>query len=192
MREEIKKLSDIAILPTRGSTYSACKDLYSPIDCIVPANSNKLVKTDLAIAWENPQYYMQLLSRSGLCYKHNIVVQAGVIDYDYRQNIGILIQNNSSIDFEIKRCDRIAQYTYVKIADVSSVEVNDFTPLEQTPRIYGDYEESLAYTLKTYCHEGSICSAEFIWDKISENINQLKRKRITETKERLGGFGSTG
>lgn len=123
--EQVKLLSNTAMVPMRATTVSACKDLFSPIDCIIPAGKNLLIKTDIAIAWNDPNYYMQLLSRSGLAYKNNIVVQAGVIDIDYRQNIGVLLQNNSDVDFEVKRGDRIAQYTYVKIMNQEESELVD-------------------------------------------------------------------
>ena len=131
IKQQVKLLSANAIVPTKGSKYSACWDLYSPIDCIIPHGENKLIKTDVAIAWNFKDYYMQLLSRSGLAYKNNVVVQAGVIDYDYRQNIGVLLQNNSSTDFSVKKGDRIAQYTFVKIKvndDITIVE--EFSPLD--------------------------------------------------------------
>jgi dUTP pyrophosphatase len=127
IKEEIKKLSDDAIIPKRGTIHAACKDLYSPIDCVVPAKSNKLIKTNIAIAWSNSKYYIQLLSRSGLAYKNNVVVQAGVIDIDYRDNIGVLLQNNSDVDFVVKRGDRIAQYAYVRINNEESEVVDEFT-----------------------------------------------------------------
>lgn len=131
IKEQIKKLSPDAIIPKRGTKFSACKDLYSPIDAVVPAGKNLLIKTDIAIAWDNPEYYMQILSRSGLAYKNNVVVQAGVVDVDYRANIGVLLQNNSNVDFVVKRGDRIGQYVYVKITTEESEEVNEFTiPLE--------------------------------------------------------------
>lgn len=126
--EEIIKLDPSALLPERGTKYSACCDLFSPIDTVIPANSNKLIKTNLAITWNNPNYYMQLLSRSGNAYKKNLIVQAGVIDIDYRMgNIGVLLQNNSNVDVEVKRGMAIAQYAYFRIAKVSSSEVKEFS-----------------------------------------------------------------
>lgn len=127
IKEQVKKLDPNAIIPTRGSKFAACKDLYSPIDTIVPAGKNLLIKTNIAIAWDNPEYYMQILSRSGLCYKYNTVVQAGVCDQDFRNNVGVLLQNNSDVDFVIRRNDRIGQYTFVKIATIESEEVEEFT-----------------------------------------------------------------
>lgn len=125
--EEIKLLSDQAYIPKRGTVYSACKDLFSPIDCVVPANKNLLIKTDVAIAWDDPTYYIQLLSRSGLAYKYNITCIGGVIDFDYRSNIGVLLQNSSDTDFIVKRGDRICQYAYIKITKENSNVVDEFT-----------------------------------------------------------------
>ena len=114
MIQEVILLSENAKLPEKATTYSACWDLYSPEDYVIPAHKNFLIKTDIAVAWSDESYYMQLLSRSGMGYKNNVVVQCGVIDFDYRQNIGVLLQNNSDVDFIVKKHDRIAQYTYLK------------------------------------------------------------------------------
>lgn len=129
INEEVKLLSEEATSPTRSTANSACYDLYSAISTIVQPHTNLLIKTDIALYWDNPLYYCQLLSRSGLAYKNNITVQAGVIDRDYRKAIGVILQNNSDVPFVVNKGDRIAQYTYLKIASVTSCEVTDFTPL---------------------------------------------------------------
>ena len=49
----------------------------------IPPNTQSLIHTKLA--FEIPEtYYGQLKSRSGLALQHNIHVQAGTIDSDYR------------------------------------------------------------------------------------------------------------
>ena len=55
------------------------------------------------------QYYGQLKSRSGLCSKHRINVNAGVIDSDYRGEIQILLSNDSDLPFKINAGDKVAQ-----------------------------------------------------------------------------------
>jgi deoxyuridine 5'-triphosphate nucleotidohydrolase len=47
--------------------------------------------------------------RSGLAAKHGIDTMAGVIDADYRGQVGVILANLSDEDFEIKEGDRIAQ-----------------------------------------------------------------------------------
>ena len=46
----VKKLSEFAIIPTRGSEFAAGYDLSSAVETVVPARGKAIVKTDLAIA----------------------------------------------------------------------------------------------------------------------------------------------
>jgi hypothetical protein len=46
----IKKLSDKARLPTRGSAFAAGYDLYAARDTVVPGRGKALVDTDLSMA----------------------------------------------------------------------------------------------------------------------------------------------
>ena len=46
----VKKLSDKARLPTRGSAFAAGYDLYAAKDTTVPARGKVLVDTDISIA----------------------------------------------------------------------------------------------------------------------------------------------
>lgn len=69
---------------------------------------------------------MVLLSapRSGLAAKNFIDVGAGVVDYDYRGNVGVVLFNHAETDFAIARGDRIAQLILERIcmADLEEVE----------------------------------------------------------------------
>jgi dUTP pyrophosphatase len=46
----IKKLSDKAKLPTRGSAFAAGYDIYASKDTVVPARGKVLVDTDISMA----------------------------------------------------------------------------------------------------------------------------------------------
>lgn len=138
LKSEDKNIINITgIEPIRGSTHAACKDLFSPFNYIIPAGKRVLIKTNVAIAWDRQDYYMQILPRSGLAYKNLIDVCAGVIDFDYRQNIGVLLHNYSDVDYYVKTGDRIAQYTYIKIIKEDSKVVDEFTIPLETNRISG-------------------------------------------------------
>lgn len=52
----VKKLTELAILPVRGSALAAGFDLSSAYDAVVPARGKALVKTDLAIATPEGTY----------------------------------------------------------------------------------------------------------------------------------------
>ena len=137
MKQEIILLSEDAKMPDKGSTMAAAFDLYSPADYTVPAGKNMLIKTDIAVAWDNDEYYMQILSRSGMGLKHNVICICGICDYDYRKNVGVILQNNSSDDYHVKKHDRIAQYTFLKIAKVETEQVNEFSFSVESNRLDG-------------------------------------------------------
>jgi dUTP pyrophosphatase len=91
------------------------------------------LKTDLAIAIpENT--YARVAPRSGLTVKHSLDVGAGVIDYDYRGNVGVVLFNHSNKDFEVKRGDRIAQLIIECISMVQAVQCSASEELPETVR----------------------------------------------------------
>jgi dUTP pyrophosphatase len=121
---KVKRLSSESFLPTRGSEYSAGLDLYSPLDVIINPGQRVLIKLDISI--EIPSYtYAHICARSGLSLKNGIHVGAGVIDSDYRGNVGVLLFNLSNEQFNIKKGDRIAQMIVKKYEHVDVEEVND-------------------------------------------------------------------
>jgi dUTP pyrophosphatase len=104
----VRLLSENATLPTRGSAMAAGADLHSAEMTVVPARGMKIVKTDIAIICPEGTYG-RVAPRSGLAAKHGIDVGAGVIDSDYRGNVGVILFNHSDNDFVINVGDRIAQ-----------------------------------------------------------------------------------
>lgn len=47
--------------------------------------------------------------------KNFIDVGAGVVDEDYRGNLGVVLFNHSEVDFDVKKGDRIAQFICERI-----------------------------------------------------------------------------
>ena len=131
----VKKLSEHATIPVRGSDGAAGYDLSAAYDCVVKAKSKELVKTDLSIAIPK-NTYARIAPRSGLAYKKFIDVLAGVVDYDYRGNVGVILANFGDEDFEVKKGDRVAQMILERITTPECVEVED---LEATERGAGGF-----------------------------------------------------
>ncbi|XP_011873211.1 PREDICTED: deoxyuridine 5'-triphosphate nucleotidohydrolase [Vollenhovia emeryi] len=130
------KLSEKAFAPTKGSEYAAGYDLRSAYKYIVPARGRELVKTDLQI--EVPfGTYGRIAPRSGLAWKNHIDVGAGVIDADYRGNVGVILFNHSSEDFEIAPGDRIAQIICEKITYPMIEEVDTLTDTSRGAEGFG-------------------------------------------------------
>lgn len=75
--------------------------------------------------------YGRVAPRSGLAVKNFIDVGAGVVDEDYRGNLGVVLFNHSDIDFEVKRGDRIAQFICERIFYPVLEEVKSLTDTER-------------------------------------------------------------
>lgn len=121
---KVKKLSEKAVLPSRGSALAAGYDLSSAEETVVPARGKALVPTDLSVAIPHGTY-ARIAPRSGLALKHSIDVGAGVIDADYRGPVGVILFNHSDADFAVKPGDRIAQMIIEVIATPEVAEVED-------------------------------------------------------------------
>jgi dUTP pyrophosphatase len=86
---KVKKLSENAQLPLRGTEHAAGFDLFAAVDSVVPKGGKALIMTDISI--EIPQYtYARIAPRSGLAWKHFIDTGAGVIGTYVRKILGIL------------------------------------------------------------------------------------------------------
>ena len=129
------KLSPHAIIPTRGTYRAAGHDLYSAHDYSISAGDKMLVQTDLQMAIP-PGCYGRIASRSSLTHQHSIEVGAGVIDQDYRGNVGIILFNFGKTDYKVKRGDRCAQLLLEQIYVPFVIEVER---LEDTERGQGGF-----------------------------------------------------
>ncbi|NXA64751.1 DUT protein, partial [Mohoua ochrocephala] len=127
-RLRFTKLSENAFAPSRGSARAAGYDLYSAYDCVIPPMEKAIVKTDIQIALPSG-CYGRVAPRSGLAAKHFIDVGAGVIDEDYRGNVGVVLFNFGKETFEVKKGDRIAQLICERIyyPELEEVEALDDT-----------------------------------------------------------------
>ncbi|CAH2985813.1 unnamed protein product [Chilo suppressalis] len=120
------RMSEHAFPPMKGSDKAAGFDLKSAYDYVVPSRGKELVKTDLQI--ELPSgCYGRVAPRSGLAVKNFIDVGAGVIDEDYRGNVGVVLFNHSDQDFVVKKGDRIAQLICERICYPVLTEVTNLT-----------------------------------------------------------------
>ncbi|KAI3389051.1 hypothetical protein SNEBB_005926 [Seison nebaliae] len=127
-------MTENAFPPERGSDYAAGLDLRAAYSDVIPARgAGKLIKTDLAI--ELPVgCYGRIAPRSGLAYKNSIDVGGGVIDRDYRGNVGVILYNHHPTqDFKVNRGDRIAQLILERCYENVQL-VESEKPLEKTTR----------------------------------------------------------
>ena len=123
----IKKIYPDSIIPTKGSSEAAGYDLYSRftnINEMVLPYSSILVST--GIAMKIPYgYYGRIAPRSGFSVKTGLIVNAGVIDSDYRGEVKILFQNFNDKHISIHTGEKVAQIIIEKIAHCDVLEVDD-------------------------------------------------------------------
>ena len=125
----VVRLSDQASLPVRGSSEAAGLDLSSAIETVILPGARACVPTDLQLGIPSG-CYGRIAPRSGLALKFGIDVGAGVIDADYRGNVGVLLFNFGESAFCVKPGDRIAQLVlerihYAEVAEVSEISFTE-------------------------------------------------------------------
>ena len=130
----IKFLSELAKMPTRGSDYAAGYDLYAATNEIIDIAPNSTVKipTDSAIELQ-PNTFGAIFARSGLATKKGLRPAncVGVIDADYRGNCIIALHNDTNEMMSIEPQERIAQLVIMPFIPVHFNLVDELTDTER-------------------------------------------------------------
>lgn len=133
MKVKIQKLTNKAYMPTKGTDGAAAYDLYVPADKVIKTGRNVI---KLGIAMQLPHSFAaEIEPRSGYSAKgfegvtlsdterrFDCDVIHGLIDEDYRGEVGVIIRNCDE-PFIVKRGQRIAQMIIHKIDETTLVEV---------------------------------------------------------------------
>ncbi len=124
MTIKIKKLSSSATIPKYIREGDAAMDLYSNESKILKPNTRTIVFTGIAMAI--PMGYVGLIwDRSGMAIKQGIKSMGGVIDENYRGEIGVILHNLSTEPFSIEPGMRIAQMLIQKVHQKELIEVEE-------------------------------------------------------------------
>jgi dUTP pyrophosphatase len=124
---QVKLNYEDAQAPTRGSDEAAGYDLYSYENQTITPNKIKLIDTGISIRVPEGTYG-RIAPRSSVS-KKGILINAGVIDRDYRGPVKVMVHNLSNNDYVINKNDRIAQLILeqIKTPPVELVEELDDT-----------------------------------------------------------------
>ena len=129
-------------LPEYSTSMSAGMDLKANISEPITLGPLQriLIPTDLYMAIPDG-YVLQICSRSGLALKNGIFClnAPGVVDADYRGNVGIILANFSDTPFIINPGDRVAQAVLNKF---EKIEWKEVTTLDETERGTGGFGHS--------------------------------------------------
>lgn len=141
MQIKIKKLHPGAVIPTKATPGSACYDVYAPCDFkVVPGRS----VMPLGLAIELPQgYAAEIRARSGYSskgfatalsdtvYRFDIDCIAGVVDSDFRQEIGVILHSHHGRYVTIKKGQRVAQMLITKAETADFVETDTLSETDR-------------------------------------------------------------
>lgn len=149
MKLRLIKTHDRAILPTQNNkksdgTSDTGYDLYAVEDTYIPATvgftvedssytdvqvGSAVVPVGLEIAYIDPGFWLRIEGRSGLGFRHGIQPHNGIIDNQYRGDLGVKLYNLTDADYRVKAGDKIAQLVVYPLieADISFTTVKDET-----------------------------------------------------------------
>lgn len=133
---KIKKLEgnedvDVPMYQTPGS---AAVDLHAAVSgkVILKPGERKLIPTGFCMQFPRG-FIAEVSPRSGLAVKHGISVvnSPGIIDSDYRNEVGVVLINLSKEDFIVNRNDRIAQMNFKRVEHAQFDEVKELAISER-------------------------------------------------------------
>jgi dUTP pyrophosphatase len=132
----VKKLTESATLPVRGSSGAAGYDLTSIEECIILPGRRAVVSTGISVKVPEGTYG-RIAPRSGLAVKHGIQVGAGVIDADYTGELKVVLFNQNNKKYSIKPGFRIAQLILEQCVTPEVVEVDDLDATDRGSNGFG-------------------------------------------------------
>jgi dUTP pyrophosphatase len=127
-------------LPAYSTEGAAAMDVYSAIDTFLSPGVKKLIPTNLFV--EIPTgFKINVLPRSGFALKQGVTVinAPGLIDEDYRGNLGVVLINHSGDTIDIRVGDRVAQIEIVPVYKIKWVPVASKDDLAVTARGEGGF-----------------------------------------------------
>jgi dUTP pyrophosphatase len=136
-----KKLSQNATAPESSSEDDAGYDLFAAHDGCMSGGGRGIIKTNISI--ELPEgYYGQLEGRSGLAVKSGIAVLGGIIDPNYRGDIGVILVNlDNEKTFVYKKGDKICQMVIKPYIKPQMIEADELSATDRGEKGFGSSGE---------------------------------------------------
>ncbi len=140
MEIKFKKLHDIATIPHFATDDAAGMDLRAIENMTLMRGEHALVKTGIAV--EIPHGFVGLVCpRSGLALNRGVTVlnAPGIIDSDYRGDVGVILINHNSDVYNITAGDRIAQLLIMPVCNAANSSISIVDELSDTTRSAGGF-----------------------------------------------------
>ena len=134
MEINIKRLTDSAKLPDRGSALAAGYDLFADITEAVTVAPHETRMVGTGLAMEIPVgYFGGIFARSGLSAKEGLRPAncVGVVDSDSRGEIKVALHNDGETERVVTPEQKIAQLVVVPFLSVDFNEVDELTDTDR-------------------------------------------------------------
>ncbi len=121
-------------LPRYETELAAGLDIKANIEDSILIKPLERVIVPTGIFVELPEgYEMQIRPRSGMAAKFGLTVlnSPGTIDPDYRGEIKVILANVSSVDYELKPGERVAQMVIAQFTRIDWTEVSELGDTER-------------------------------------------------------------
>lgn len=130
MKINIKKLTETAKLPERGSAFAAGYDLFADLKEEIEIKPHETTMINTGIAVEIPEgYWGGIFARSGLSAKEGLRPAncVGVVDADYRGPVCVALHNDGKVSRIVTPGQKIAQMVVVPFLAVEFEEVQELS-----------------------------------------------------------------
>ena len=133
---KVKRLDPNAKIPSYAHPDDAGLDLYSIENYTLKSVERKVIRTGIAI--ELPKKFVGLIwEKGGISAKYGIIVLAGVIDSNYRGEVGVVLFNSSKKPYKIIKGEKIAQLLVQPIVNCKIKEVQNLSSTSRGEKSYG-------------------------------------------------------
>jgi dUTP diphosphatase len=136
---KIKRLNDLAKIPTKGSEDAAGYDVYCAEAEKITIAPQRMAMIKTGLAFELPkETFLGIYSRSGLSTKKGLRPAncTAVIDSDYRGPVMVPLYNDSNEYMTVMPGERIAQFIIHQKFDMDFIECDE---LSETSRGEGGF-----------------------------------------------------
>ena len=141
MNIKIKKLNNLAKMPSRGSSEAAGYDLYAAIKERVGIRPHETVKVGTGLSFELPEgTFAAIFARSGIATKRGLRPAncVGICDSDYRGEYIVALHNDTEEPQFIEPGERIAQMILLPYIEMKFNEVDELSDTERGEGGFGD------------------------------------------------------
>jgi dUTP pyrophosphatase len=152
MKLLVQKLHEDAKLPTKSRETDEGYDIYALEAKRIFKNSTEKISTGIAAAAVEPvnlvfddkcvpsydyyRYWLQIEGRSGMASK-GVFPIGGIVDCGYTGEIGVMLTNNGSSDYFVKKGDKIAQLVIRKHYNADIEEIESFEKTDRGSKGFG-------------------------------------------------------